>query len=204
MEKILRQRSDYFQPNFYHFSQDSILLAKLAAKELGDLPGNSWCLDIGAGCGVVGLEIIKALDKNINFDFLELQSEFRPFFSKNLDFIGERRKFCNFLNFDFRSFPDTRKYSVIVCNPPYFVLGSGMLGNDIRRNKCRFFMEGSYKELFIFLKSRLNPNGKAFILLRGIEKKYIETFEKFWKFEIIPLDKKTNLMVLSVLDINRN
>lgn len=112
---------------------------------------------------------------------------------------------------DFREFAIDRKYSVIVSNPPYFVPGHGRLGKDIRGNKCRFFLEGSYIELFKFFKVALLPNGKAFILFRETQKKDAEIFKAllkefgdFFDFQKRQLDKKNYLIVLSVLNINGN
>ncbi len=164
----LSKDSDYFQPDFYHFSQDSISLAKIVLEEIPAIPKDSWFMDVCAGCGVVGLEIIKTINQKINFDFLEIQKDFSPFFYKNLNFVGEKRDFCHFHNIDFREFPTDRKYSVIVSNPPYFIPGHGRFGEDIRTNKCRFFLEGSYVELFRFFKKVLLPEGNAFVLFREI------------------------------------
>ena len=211
MERKLRNDSDYFQPDFYHFSQDSISLAQIVLQEMPPLPKKPWFMDICAGCGVVGIEIIKSLDQKINFDFLEIQNEFSPFFHKNLNFAGEKRDSCHFHNIDFRKFPINRKYSVIVSNPPYFIPGYGRPGKDPMGNKCKFFLEGSYIELFQFLKKTLLPKGKAFILFRETQKIDSEIFKEllmefgdFFDFQKRPLDKKNYLIVLSVLDINGN
>lgn len=206
MERKLSKDSDYSQPDFYRFSQDSTLLAKIVAEEVSSITENSWCIDIGAGCGVVGFEIIKRLEKKINFDFLEIQEEFLPFFNQNLNFLGERKSYCHFHNIDFRYFSKIKKYSLVVSNPPYFQNGSGIPGNDPRRNKCRFFLEGSYRELLVFLKDILLPEGRAFILLRekGNFEELLKEFVDFFSFEIRPLDQKTNLIILSILNINRN
>ncbi len=205
----LSEDSDYFQPDFYHFSQDSISLAKIVLKEMPVIPEDSWFMDVCAGCGVVGLEIMKSINQKINFDFLEIQKEFYLFFNKNLNFVGEKRGFCHFHNMDFRKFPIDRKYSVIVSNPPYFVPGHGRVGEDIKRNKSRFFLEGSYVELFKFFKKVLLPDGKAFVLFRETGKKDSEIFvalkkefDDFFDIKKRQLDKKNYLIVLSVLNIN--
>jgi tRNA1Val (adenine37-N6)-methyltransferase len=211
MVRKLRKDSDYFQPDFYHFSQDSISLAQIVLQEIPSIPKNSWFMDLCAGCGVVGLEIMKSLDQKINFDFLEIQKEFFPFFYKNLNFVGEKGDSCHFHNIDFREFPINRKYSIIVSNPPYFIPGHGRSGKDPRGNKCKFFQDGSYIELFQFLKKSLLPKGKAFILFRETQKIDSETYKDlvrefggFFDFQKRPLDKKNYLIVLSVLDINGN
>jgi len=211
MPKKLNPNLDYFQPDFYRFSQDSTQLAKIVAEEMGLLQEGSWCMDVGAGCGIVGLEIIKNLDRKINFDFLEIQTEFKDFFYKNLTLLEGKKKFCNFHNIDFRKFPPLKKYSLIVSNPPYFSPGKGRTSNDPRKNKCRFFMEGSYKELLNFFKLCLIPKGVGYILYRENGEKSFEIFQElfiefgsYFSFSKRPLDKKTNLLVVGVLDKKRN
>lgn len=207
MERKLRKDSDYLQPDFYHFSQDSVLLAEIVANESISLPEGSWCMDIGAGCGIVGFEVIKRLKHKVNFDFLEIQKDFVPFFNENLKVLGSKRGHCQFHHIDFRKFLVNRKYSLVVSNPPYFIPGKGRPASNPKKNKCRFFLDGSYCELLLFFKKVLSPMGKGFFLLRNDEKIFEELlieFGDFFKFEKRAVDQKTNLIVLSILDIEGN
>lgn len=211
MPKKLKPNSDYFQPDFYRFSQDSTKLAKIVADEMVSLPEGSWCMDVGAGCGVLGIEIIKNLGQKINFDFLEIQKEFKGFFYKNLNLLEREEKYCNFHNVDFRKFSGLKKYSLIVSNPPYFLPGKGRQSLDPRKNKCRFFIDGSYRDLLNFFKSCLLPEGKGYILYRenggkgreGFQELFLE-FGSYFLFSKRSLDKKTNLLVVSILDKKGN
>ncbi len=194
--------SNYFQPNFYHFSQDSTLLAKAVVKMMPELLENSWCLDLGSGCGVVGFEIIQRYNKKLNFDFLEIQKEFEEFFYLNLNHFGNKKSNCTFHNSDFRNFNPGKKYSLIVSNPPYFERGKGIYSSDQRKNKCRFFTDGSLRELLIFYKSFLTTDGKGFFLLRRQvgNKTLLTEFFNYFKFSIHNLDKKTDLVMVCLLD----
>ncbi|HAU1291084.1 TPA: SAM-dependent methyltransferase, partial [Legionella pneumophila] len=66
---------NYKQPDEYHFSLDSIHLAKFVAKQLKpyrDL-GSLRVLDLCAGCGIIGIELSWHLQAIRQIDFIEIQ-----------------------------------------------------------------------------------------------------------------------------------
>lgn len=154
---------DYKQPDFYHFNQDSIDLAKYAATQMKSKNQIS-VLDLCAGCGVVGLELSKLLDIRSVY-FLELQSEF---------FLSLKENILNFAceiltTTDQRSlshFKTDQKFDLIVANPPYFLKGGGRTGLNANRQKCRFFEEDSYHVLVSKMRNSLRPEGIGLFLGR--------------------------------------
>jgi tRNA1(Val) A37 N6-methylase TrmN6 len=49
---------DYSQPDYYRFNSDSITLVNYLLKSMG--PTES-ILDLGAGCGIIGIELARYL-----------------------------------------------------------------------------------------------------------------------------------------------
>ena len=72
---------DYVQPDFYRFNEDSL---KLVTRVESTLSKASHVLDVGAGCGIIGIEL--ALRINIGeLHLLEVQQDFLPFIETNLN-----------------------------------------------------------------------------------------------------------------------
>ena len=165
---------DYFQPKEYRFSLDSVFLAQKIANEYFNHPEKSKLkvLDLCAGCGIIGLELALHLQTIPSIDFLEVQSLYQNYFNQNVSMIfpdvpKERLRFLNF-NYDVLLTETNLKaqYDLIVCNPPYFFLGEGLLSPNEFKNRCRFFIDSSFENLIHACVSALNEDGKAFILLR--------------------------------------
>lgn len=171
MIKNTIQTSEYFQPEEYHYSLDSVLLAHTVAKNYEAHPhlDELRVLDLCAGCGVVGLEFFCHL-KNIKYiDFLEVQETYSPYFIKNVQLINPEATNFNFLLLNYKNivaeeFKD--KYDLIISNPPYFFKGEGILSPSEFKNRCRFFMDANLDELIKAILFTLKPNGKAYILVR--------------------------------------
>jgi tRNA1(Val) A37 N6-methylase TrmN6 len=166
---------DYFQPKEYHFSLDSVFLAQKVAEWIKDNPvHDQLVLDLCAGCGIIGLELSLHSKKKLKIDFLEVQEVYRPFFEKNVEMIYpdtnnvfEQFRFQN-LNYQALLAPQfANVYDVIVCNPPYFFKGEGLLSPSEFKNRCRFFLDSDFKTLIMAVLHSLRPNATAFILVRS-------------------------------------
>ncbi len=166
---------EYSQPSEYHFSHDSVFLARRVFdyyREMNLMPARG--LDLCAGCGIIGLDFLFHCQSELerkpqSFDFLEVQSVYANHFSENL----HRSKIFNtniqFLNenYDLLLGADrAQAYDLILCNPPYFYLGQGKLSPSEFKNRCRFFLDSDLKNLIAAIVNSLAPGGSAFILLR--------------------------------------
>lgn len=166
---------DYFQPEEYHFSLDSVFLAQKVANltknnELDPLK----VLDLCAGCGIIGLELAIHSPKNLEIDFLEIQQVYHSFFLKNVtmiypDMVDPFSRF-QFINLNYQSLlvPQfENKYDLIVCNPPYFFKGEGLLSPSEFKNRCRFFLDSDFETLIEAAIHTLKPGAAAYLLVRS-------------------------------------
>ena len=155
--------SDYSQPEFYSFSQDSIELAKYVTHKTMSMNLQSL-LDLGCGCGVVGIEILIRREVGIVLDAIDCEKEWSDFFLKNCHSMIPQHKF-QFHHKSFHDFLPERKYDCIVSNPPYFTTGTGRSNPNPLTDKARRWSE---KEQIEFLKlfQLLKPDGVGFFLSR--------------------------------------
>ncbi len=165
---------DYFQPQEYRFSLDSVFLAqKVASLIKNHKDVQSWkVLDLCAGCGVIGLELALHLKLSLNIDFLEIQEVYLPYFEKNLEMIfpNSTAQSMRFLLKNYQELLDSEfenNYDLIVSNPPYFFKNEGLLSPSEFKNRCRFFIDSDFKTLIQATNRALKPGSSAFMLLRS-------------------------------------
>lgn len=162
---------EYFQPDEYHYSLDSVILAHKVAElyeEHASLP-QLKVLDLCSGCGVVGLEFFCHLKEIVSIDFLEIQQKYLPYFEKNLHLINPTATDFNFLLMNYQNLNNDffrNKYDLILSNPPYFFPGEGILSPSDFKNRCRFFMDSNLEELIKAILFSLKPQGNAYLLAR--------------------------------------
>ncbi|MCR2100271.1 tRNA1(Val) (adenine(37)-N6)-methyltransferase [Campylobacter upsaliensis] len=104
----------FFQfSNAYRYNSDSLLLSAFI---LEDKLSQKTLLDVGAGCGIIGI-LLKSFNTNLKLSLLELQKE-------NIMLIQENLKQNNFeaeiLHKDFKEFKNEKRFDCIVCNPPFY------------------------------------------------------------------------------------
>ena len=112
----------------YRFSLDSILLAHFSPIQDGDS-----VLDLGCGCGIVGLIILyrwwKVLREVVG---LEIQPELAQLAGNNGRLNGFAEKF-RVVEGDLRAIKSSltaESFSRVVCNPPFYTSGSGRKSTD--------------------------------------------------------------------------
>ena len=118
----------------FRFSLDALLLAAFAGR--GQVRGR--VLDLGTGCGVVGLAM--ALDHPDFFGFgLDVNPDMPVHARRNARRLGLGERFA-FLEGDVRN-PGCLKpesMDLVVCNPPYREPGTGRVCPDAGRTTARF------------------------------------------------------------------
>ena len=161
--------SDYVQPEFYRFNEDSLLLVKEIVTEN---PKALSVLDIGAGSGIIGIELANKLHIPL-LHFLELQKEWEPYLKKNITEQLRNAQTEIFWN-SIGDWNPSRKYDLIVGNPPYYLPGRGKLSPDPIRGKCRMFLKDSWKVLLEKSVEGLTPGGSAWFVTLKENQNYIE------------------------------
>lgn len=162
---------DYSQPNDYHFSLDSILLAKAVTRDTKNEPvlPNFRVLDLCAGAGIVGLELAHLWTMVKTIDFVEIQSRYRKYFDENIQksaALGLQTQWREMNYADLLNAEDSEKYDLIVTNPPYFEKDQGLIPPNELKARSRFFLDSSFESLIEIILHTLKPQGEAYILTR--------------------------------------
>ncbi|MCC2678568.1 MAG: methyltransferase [Pseudobdellovibrio sp.] len=192
----------YAQPETYHFSHDSVFLARnvFDAVRAENLPADK-ILDLCSGCGIVGLDyafhMAKELGRKSAIDFVEVQNVYEPFLNENIHtlnslFPGMLTSNCVFENYENLHLSPAMKaqYDLILCNPPYFRPGQGKLSPSDFKNRCRFFIDSGFKELMEAISFLLKPGGSAFILLQSLEDHNIDIMSELESYQLFTVQKR--------------
>lgn len=152
---------DYLQPKFYRFSEDSIWLAEQCAKFAKGKPRT--LLDVGSGCGVVGIEAANRIPSVERIFALEPQVEFAQALTYNKRLLRADVS-MEVANARIENWISPKRFDLIVSNPPYFKEGEGRQSPDINRAMCRSFQDIDLMGFVEGITSRLSGNGEAFVL----------------------------------------
>jgi tRNA1(Val) A37 N6-methylase TrmN6 len=154
--------NDYAQPDFYKFNQDSIaLINHLKIKHL--FPKS--ILDLGAGCGIIGIELQKKFN-SFDLALVEAQHEFREYLEINLKGFGLKESNQSLIIESFSGFFLEKKFDLIVSNPPYFLPGTGKSSSSSNRDTCRHFRIDSIEILLNCIHRHLSYDGMACLVFR--------------------------------------
>ncbi|MDR3347711.1 MAG: methyltransferase [Helicobacteraceae bacterium] len=97
--------------NGYRYNTDSILLYHFVARRRL----NGLLLDVGCGCGVIGL--LLARDYGVALTGVDIQEDMIAFCKENSQLNNIE---ADFHAADFRLFNSEKKFNTIVCNPPFY------------------------------------------------------------------------------------
>jgi tRNA1Val (adenine37-N6)-methyltransferase len=112
----------------YRYSIDSLLLADFAAVEDDDN-----ILDLGCGCGIIGLIMFFRLKANIKkITGLELQHDLAELAKRNAELNGYSSRYT-VVNGDLKVIKTlfaAESFTSVVCNPPFYTSSSGRKNAD--------------------------------------------------------------------------
>lgn len=209
---------NYSQPDAYHFCQDSVIAPRLIAQDFSrSLSGASGlrALDLCAGCGVMGFELLHALGASAaslaQFDFLEIQREFESHYLVNAQQFADSKQVSTvttrWLNQNFKSLTcddHAQTYDLIIANPPYFSKEEATLGPSELSNRARFFLDSDLRDLFRAVRNALAPKGVAYLLVKSGKEHGRDAFTsarlEFYDFQI---ERLTEVRGTDLLKITR-
>lgn len=182
---------EYSQPQFYHFNEDSLNLVR-SVNVFKNKPLK--VLDVGAGAGVIGIEISQTISVD-SVTFIEKEQEFIQYLEKNIQrFIPKTNS--TILNIDLESHTIQAKYDLILSNPPYFNFGNGRVSENFKRQNCRTFSKGMSLSRWVELCMKLLANeGEFYLVTRSENLKDIDEYS----FEV--LDKTQKIVCLKFTHI---
>lgn len=113
----------------YGFTTDTLLLAWFARPKAGEA-----CADFGTGCGVIPM-LWRSRWQPGSVQAVELQEEAAALAARSVEKNGFSEK-INVLQGDLREcgkFLPPQRLDLIACNPPYYPMGRGEVGDGARR-----------------------------------------------------------------------
>lgn len=137
----------------YRYNSDSLLLADFILKQ--GVRNN--ILDVGAGCGIIGI-LLKKNITNLSLSLIDIQKENIELINKNLK---SNQIQANVFHSDFVEFESKEKFDFIVCNPPFY--RQEACKSENRHKNISKFQE--FLPLHSFLtkaNSILKPNGTLY------------------------------------------
>jgi tRNA1(Val) A37 N6-methylase TrmN6 len=140
-----------YQPQSgYCYNSDSIFLYDF----ISSFRPKGRMLDVGAGCGVVGLLVARDNPK-VELEAIERQAEFVEYASKNAEVnrIGYK-----IYHKDFLDFTDKHGYDYIISNPPFYHEGASRSENEMLHG-ARYNLHLPIKEFVRKTASLLRPQG---------------------------------------------
>jgi tRNA1(Val) A37 N6-methylase TrmN6 len=192
---------EYSQPDFYRFNSDSFILVDRIARNQKNY---GRVLDLGCGCGIIGIEIVNKLEVH-QITFLEAQRGFETHLLNNINRFIQRPinvevKWDSFSHVEFNDC-----YDLIVCNPPYYLPGHGQVSKDEQRMIARTFIKDSWDDLFNLLEKYLSSEGSAFFVVKDDPTIWGHILNALKKFNLFFKQEKTrDVLLLEVFRLNKN
>lgn len=194
------KKENFSQPDFYHFSDDSIFLVEQAIMHLKqDKRIVKTVIDVCAGSGVVGLQFLEKYEqKKLEITFIEKQGEFKEHIEKNIKQFGKQSSLFYVYFKDLEDL-DYKGEDLILCNPPYFVKGSGRLPQDSNKVECRFASPNFYHRLGQFFHYS-SQNGASIYFLLPCESEALDLIRESVPGKLSLLSKKSDIGVFNYKD----
>lgn len=144
----------------FRLSTDSMVLADFAA-----FAKNSRICDLGCGCGTLSL-LLAAKDKSYQITGVEILEEPAQYAAKNVSENGLSDR-VSILHADFRSSVlPSGSFDGVICNPPYYALGSGLRHAQKPLSSARSEENCTLSELAAVCGRILKFSGRAFFVYK--------------------------------------
>ena len=184
--------------NGYRYNSDTLVLYDFICASFDEISGR--VLDVGAGCGILGL-LLKRDFKKIDLsmlDLLELNSEISSFNAKS-NCLEARA-----VTADFANFKDSEKFDLIISNPPFYHDGAKQ-SEDEHIRVSRYASSLNLKDFIRGISLNLKPHKRAFFCYAPDDLGEIVSYLKEFKLNLVCLkfihtkaDKPANLALFEV------
>ncbi len=160
-----------YQPkNGYRYGEEAINLSNFAKTDK-----NEFVIDLGAGCGIIGLMIANR-DHPKEVVLIEQQKSLAEIIQFNIDKNKIENAIC--LNADYRELAlnNVDKFDLAVCNPPFTPVDKGRTSKDPQKAMARIEISSSLKETVLSAHTMIKSSGKFWIVLpeeRDVEMKHL-------------------------------
>lgn len=124
---------EFAQSDNFRFGTDSVLIGNFI-----NISGAKRGIDLGCASGVISM-LLLARNSSLHMTGVELDPEAAALASENMahNRLEERSEIVNADLRDFRKLFRSGHYDIVVSNPPYFPLCSGVVSPDCRRAAAR-------------------------------------------------------------------
>lgn len=180
---------DYHQPSWYKFGSDSLELVDTVEQFFSSKESFLSCLDIGAGCGVLGFELLlrKRVVKLVS---LEKQAAFINFLNKNRELFGLQSD-AQVIHHDCLNYKGSQKFDLIISNPPYFESRKFRSSKIFERQVCRFYESETLNSWKVCIMNNLKDKG--FVAFCYRESVWIQEFLN--GFDVLHTEQKRGCVV---------
>lgn len=146
----------------YRFSVDAVLLAHFV-----DVRHSDRVLDLGGGCGVIGLILLYRHRQDIDeLCTIELQQELAALAERNMSENGYDNK-ATVVHGDIRkinTLAEPESFDSIVCNPPFYAPGSGRKNTAEQARLARHQIAGGLEEFLRASRLAVKNRGSVYFI----------------------------------------
>ncbi|MGA1847367.1 tRNA1(Val) (adenine(37)-N6)-methyltransferase [Deferribacter abyssi] len=158
IDSIIYSDVKIVQPiNGFRFSIDSPLLYQFVRKKAGI----KNILDIGSGSGILSVLLLKKFSK-AQIDAVEIDNLMFECLCKTVE-INSLSDSVMPYHGDIFKFKPSKKYDLVVCNPPYRKIGTGRLCKEDRENIARFNESMNIEDLMDYVSKVLKNRGLFYL-----------------------------------------
>ncbi len=136
---------------------DAVLLGAWANVE-----GAKKILDVGTGCGVIGLMLAQRTGDNVHVDAIEIEHEDAVQAKENVSISPWHNKISVFQK-PFQQFDRGYRYDLLVSNPPYF--SNSLKPPSHHRTRARHTEQITFEELITNSIHLMKPHGILAVIL---------------------------------------
>ena len=145
-------------PDYFCFGIDSVLLANFVESN----SSKNNIVDLCSGSGVISV-IISQKKKCNNIYAVELQNEMYELLEKNIKINGLENKILPKKG-NIKEFNLEEKVDIVVANPPYKKIGTGVHNDNTVKYIARHEKECTLEDIFICATKNLKQKGKLYLV----------------------------------------